>query len=630
MTHTPTPAEPRHDRRLAALSLGALGVVFGDIGTSPLYAFKEAFSGEHALPLSEANVFGVLSMIFWAVMLIVSVKYVTFVLRFDNKGEGGVLALLALASNLFRKNRKLSNVATVIAVFAASLFYGDAVITPAITVLSAVEGISVATPALAHWVVPIAMAILIGVFALQPRGTGKIGRLFGPITTVWFLTIGTLGIMSIVQTPTILHALNPAHALGFAMHSPGLTFIALGSVFLALTGGEALYADMGHFGLKPIRISWFGLVLPALMLNYLGQGALVLRNPAAVKNPFYLLAPPEWLIPLVVMATIAAVIASQATISGAFSVTQQASRLGFLPRVPVTHTSETERGQIYIGQLNWLMLVVVLLLVMGFGSSSHLAAAYGIAVSATMALETALIALVVVVIGKRTRLPMLAVLLVVFVVELLFLASNTTKILAGGWFPLLCGLAIFTLLTTWKRGSDVLSASAAAKQVLLKGFCEHLSSITRVPGTAVFFSANREVVPTTLLHNLKHNKILHERVLFLTVTTQDVPKVADDERVEIEMLVPHSVYQVIVHYGFMEDPDAMHVLKLLAARGLRMALNDTTFFLGKSTIARAERHGLFTWRRELFRHMQRNAPSAAEYFNLPPDRVVELGTQLRL
>ncbi len=618
------------DRKLAALSLGALGVVFGDIGTSPLYAFKEAFGGAHGLPLSEANVFGVLSMIFWSVMLVVSVKYVLFVLRFDNKGEGGVLALLALASQLFRKNRRLSGVATVIAIFAASLFYGDAVITPAISVLSAVEGISVATPALERWVVPATLVIIIGLFALQPYGTGKIGRLFGPVTMVWFFIIGGLGVMSILATPAILKALDPAYALRFAVLSPVLAFIALGSVFLALTGGEALYADMGHFGRTPIRLGWFGLVLPALMLNYLGQGALVLRNPAAVINPFYLLAPSEFLIPLVVLATIATVIASQATISGAFSVTQQASRMGYLPRVPVTHTSETERGQIYIGRLNGLMLVIVVLLVLGFGSSTRLAAAYGIAVSATMALETALVALVVFAMARRTRLPMLAVLAVVFTAELLFLASNTTKISAGGWFPILCGLAIFTLLTTWKRGAELLTANAAGKQVPLKGFCEHLSSVTRVPGTAVFFSANAQSVPTTLLHNLKHNKVLHERVVFLTLTTEDVPKVADDERLEVEMLVPQSIYQVVAGYGFMEDPDAMHILKLLAQRGLRLEVNETTFFLGKSTIARAEQRGLFTWRRELFRRMQRNAPAAAEYFNLPPDRVIELGTQLKL
>ena len=630
MYQKPSRGNAGHDRKLAALSLGALGVVFGDIGTSPLYAFKEAFGGAHALPLNEANVFGVLSLIFWAVMLIVSVKYVSFVLRFDNNGEGGVLALLALASRLFRKNRKLSGAATVIAVFAASLFYGDAVITPAISVLSAVEGISVVTPALERWIVPVTIAIIIGVFALQPYGTGKIGRLFGPITLIWFFVIGALGVMSIMATPAILGALDPSYAVRFAVNSPGLTFIALGSVFLALTGGEALYADMGHFGRKPIRIAWFGLVLPSLMLNYLGQGALVLRDPAALKNPFYLLAPPELLLPLVALATIATVIASQATISGAFSVTQQASRLGYLPRVPVTYTSETERGQIYIGQLNWLMLVIVVLLVLGFGSSSHLAAAYGIAVSATMALETALVALVVIAMGGRAKVLLLGILLVVFLAELLFFASNTTKIAAGGWFPILCGLAIFTLLTTWKRGVEVLTADAAAKNVPLKGFCEHLSSVTRVPGTAVFFSSNTQAVPTTLLHNLKHNKVMHERVIFLTMTTEDVPQVDDDERIEVDMLVPQSVYQVIVRYGFMEDPDAMHVLKLLGLRGLRLEIDETTFFLGKSTIARAEHRGLFTWRREVFRWMQRNAPSAVAYFNLPPDRVIELGTQLKL
>jgi KUP system potassium uptake protein len=630
MLHSGMSGPMTRDRRLAALSLGALGVVFGDIGTSPLYAFKEAFGGAHPLPLHEANVFGILSLIFWAVMLIVSVKYLSFVLRFDNKGEGGVLALLALASQLFRKNRKLSAAATVIAVFAASLFYGDAVITPAISVLSAVEGLSVATPALERWVVPSTIVIIIGLFALQPYGTGKIGRLFGPVTLIWFCVIGALGVMSILQTPAVLRSLDPGYALHFALQSPGLAFIALGAVFLALTGGEALYADMGHFGRKPIRIAWFGLVLPALMLNYLGQGALVLRNPAAVKNPFYLLAPTEWLLPLVALATMATVIASQATISGAFSVTQQASRLGYLPRVPVTHTSETERGQIYIGRLNWLMLVIVVLLVIGFGSSSHLAAAYGIAVSATMALETALVALVVIAMGGRLRILALGVLLVVFLVELLFFASNTTKIAAGGWFPILCGLIIFTLLTTWKRGTDVLTAASAVKNVPLKGFCEHLESVTRVPGTAVFFSASTEVVPATLLHNLKHNKVMHERVIFLTMTTEDVPQVGDEERIDVTMLVPQSIYQVVVRYGFMEDPDAMHVLKLLAQRGLRLEIAETTFFLGKSTIARAEHRGLFTWRREVFRWMQRNAPSAAEYFKLPPDRVIELGTQLRL
>jgi len=617
-------------QRLAALTLGAVGVVFGDIGTSPLYAFKEAFAGAHPLPLSEVNVLGVLSLIFWAVMLIVSVKYVSFVLRFDNRGEGGVLALLAYAMRLFRGNPRLQWTAAVIAVFAASLFYGDAVITPAISVLSAVEGLAVATPALEPWVVPVTLGILIGLFAIQRHGTGRVGKLFGPITVAWFVTIGGLGIASIVQTPEIVRALEPNYAVAFAAASPGLAFLALGAVFLTLTGGEALYADMGHFGRLPIRVAWFGLVLPALMLNYLGQGALVLRDPAAVKNPFYLLAPPELLLPLVALATAATVIASQAVIAGAFSVTQQASRLGYLPRTPVTHTSETERGQIYIGRLNWTMLVVVVLLVIGFGSSSDLAAAYGIAVSGTMALETSLVALVVFALAGRLRVPLLAMLAVIGAVELAFLASNATKIMAGGWFPLLCGLVVFTLLTTWKRATDYLNSGAARRKVPIEGFFEHLGEVATVPGTAVFFSADPDTVPVTLLHNLKHNKVLHERVVFFTIETVDVPRLPNLERTEVRVLVPKRVYQATVRYGFMEDPDAVRALGLLARHGLRFERDETTFFLGKSTIARAERPGLFTWRRELFRWMQRNSPGAVEYFRLPPDRVIELGTQVTL
>ena len=626
-------AAPRHDardRRIAALALGALGVVFGDIGTSPLYAFKEAFGGAHPLPLNEANVLGVLSLIFWAVMLIVSLKYVSFVLRFDNKGEGGVLALLVLASQLFRKNHRLSQLAIIIAVFAASLFYGDAVITPAISVLSAVEGLSVVAPALDRWVVPVTIVIIVGLFSLQARGAGRIGRLFGPITLVWFVAIGGLGTASILAAPGVLRALDPSYAAGFAIAAPGLAFLSLGAVFLTVTGGEALYADMGHFGRRPIRIAWFGLVLPALMLNYLGQGALVLRNPEAVKNPFYLLAPPELLLPLIALATAATVIASQATVSGAFSVTQQASRLGYLPRIPVTHTSETERGQIYIGRLNWIMLVIVVLLVLEFRTSSNLAAAYGIAVSGTMALETSLVALVVFALAGRARWLVLGILLVVFLAELTFLASNATKIAAGGWFPLLCGLVVFTLLTTWKRAIDTLNADALRKHVPIEGFFERLGEVATVPGTAVFFSSNTQAVPTTLMHNLKHNKVLHERVVFFTMTTEDVPRMDDEERIEVTVLVPGRAYQIIVRYGFMENPDAMHAMRLLGQRGLRFEMSETTFFLGKSSIARAEHRGLFTWRREVFRWMQRNSPSAAEYFKLPPDRVIELGTQLRL
>jgi len=616
--------------RLGALTLGAIGVVFGDIGTSPLYAFKEAFSGSHPLPLTEVNVFGVLSLIFWAVTLIVSVKYVSFVLRFDNKGEGGVLALLAFAMRIFRGNPRLQWTAAVIAVFAASLFYGDAVITPAISVLSAVEGLAVATPALDPWVVPVTLGILIGLFALQSRGTGRVGSLFGPITVLWFLAIGALGLASIAQTPSVVRALDPSYAVAFVGASPGLAFLALGAVFLTLTGAEALYADMGHFGPLPIRVAWFGLVLPALMLNYLGQGALVLRDPEAVKNPFYLLAPSELLLPLVALATAATVIASQAVISGAFSVTQQASRLGYLPRIPITHTSETERGQIYIGRLNWVMLALVGLLVLAFGSSSNLAAAYGVAVSGTMVLTTTLVALVVYALGGRTKVPVLAMLAVIGLAEVAFLASNATKILDGGWFPLLCGLVIFTLLTTWKRATDYLNSGAARRKVPIQGFFEHLGEVATVPGTAVFFSADPDSVPTTLLHNLKHNKVLHERVVFFTIETADVPRLPNDERTDVHVIVHKRVYQATVRYGFMEDPDAMRALALLSRHGLRFERDETTFFLGKSTIARAERPGLFTWRRELFRWMQRNSPSAVEYFKLPPDRVIELGTQLTL
>jgi KUP system potassium uptake protein len=616
--------------RIGALTLGALGVVFGDIGTSPLYAFKEAFAGAHPLPITQSHIYGVLSLIFWSVMLIVSLKYVVFVLRFDNKGEGGVLALLAFAQRLFRTNPRLRWTVSVIAVFAASLFYGDAVITPAISVLSAVEGLSVATPAFEKWVVPLTLGIIVGLFAIQSHGTGKVGKLFGPITVVWFITLAALGLASIAKTPEIVAALDPSHAVAFAYRSPGLAFLALGAVFLTLTGGEALYADMGHFGPLPIRVGWFGLALPALMLNYLGQGALVLRDPDAVKNPFYLLAPPELVLPLVALATAATVIASQATISGAFSVTQQASRLGYLPRIPVTHTSETERGQIYIGRLNWLLLVLVVLLVVGFGSSSNLAAAYGIAVSATMALETALVAIVVFALPGRLKGVVLAMLGLIAAIELTFFASNATKILAGGWFPILCGLAIFTLLSTWKRGTDILNDHAAQKKTSIAGFFEHLGDVATVPGTAVFLSADTDVVPTTMLHNLKHNKVVHERVVFLTLATADVPRVPDAERTEVHVLVPKRAYQATVAYGFMEEPDVPRALALLARHGLRFARDETTFFLGKSTIARAERPGLFTWRRGLFRWMQRNSPSAVEYYNLPPDRVIELGTQLTL
>ena len=616
---------------LTVLSLAALGVVYGDIGTSPLYAFKEALTGAHGLPFTETNVLAVLSMMFWSITLIVSLKYVSIVLRFDNGGEGGILALLALATRLTRARPRLAWTAAMLGIFGASLFYGDAIITPAISVLSAVEGLSVATPAFEHWIVPITIAILVGLFVIQAHGTGTLGKLFGPVMVVWFLTLAALGAVSIAHTPGVLAALDPRYALSFAWRSPGLSFLVLGAVFLALTGAEALYADMGHFGAKPIRLAWFGLVFPALMINYFGQGALVLRDHAAIKNPFYLLAPQELLMPLVLLATVATVIASQATISGAFSVTQQATRLGYLPRVPTRHTSETERGQIYVPQLSWTMLMLVILLVLGFKTSSAIASAYGIAVSGTMVLTTALITVVAVSARKRPNPLFLLVLALVGSLEFIFFAANTTKIADGGWFPLLCGLALFILLTTWKRAETILTAHERSKRVPLDAFPTLCSAdIPRVPGTAVYLSPDPGSVPTVLLHNLKHNKVLHQRIVFLTIVNEDLPYVADFERTEVQVIERGHVYQAMLHYGFMEQPDVPKGLKLLERHGLKFDMMDTTFFLGKATLARADKPGLFTWRRDLFRWMQRNSPATAEYFKLQPDRVIELGTRVTL
>ncbi|HET7766299.1 MAG TPA: potassium transporter Kup [Burkholderiales bacterium] len=623
--------KPNGKSRWPALTLAALGVVYGDIGTSPLYAFKEAFNGEHGLPLDRPGVFAVLSLIFWSLMLIVSLKYVTMMLRFDNRGEGGILALLALASARVREHPRLFWTVATCGIFGASLFYGDALLTPAISVLSAVEGISVATPALDKWVVPVTVGILIGLFSIQFRGTGVVGKLFGPCMVLWFAALSALGGLSIAQTPEVLASLDPRHALGFAWQHPALAFFVLGAVFLAMTGAEALYADMGHFGANPIRFAWFGLVFPALMINYMGQGALVLRDPAAIKNPFYFLAPPDLLFPLVVLATAATVIASQATISGAFSMTQQATRLGYLPRIPVRHTSESERGQIYIGHVNWTMLVLVALLVLAFKSSSAIASAYGVAVSGTMVLTTVLIGVVAYMSRSRSRPFVLAAIAAIGTVEAVFFAANAMKFADGGWFPLACGVAIFTLLTTWKRAEGVVTAREGKIRVPVDAFPRMLGpDVPRVAGTAIYLSPDSGAVPPVLLHNLKHNKVLHERVVFLTIVDAEVPRVPDAERTDVRVLERGRLYQALLTYGFMEEPDVQHGLKLLERHGLRFEPMQTTFFLGRATIARAERPGLFTWRRELFRWMQRNSPATAEYFNLVPERVVELGTRVTI
>jgi KUP system potassium uptake protein len=616
-------------QRLPPLVLAALGVVFGDIGTSPLYAFKEAFAQPHGLPLTPDKIFPVLSMMVWAVTVIVSIKYVVVMLRFDNRGEGGVLALLSNVLALARDRPRLSWSIGVLGIFAASLFYGDAVITPAISVLSAVEGITVAAPGLAAFVVPVALVILIALFMLQRSGTARVGALFGPVMVLWFGVLATLGVASIVQTPEILGALDPRHALRFVVEHPDWTFVALSAVFLTMTGAEALYADLGHFGARPIRYGWFLLVFPCLMLNYFGQAALVLRDPGAVRNPFFLLAPDALLVPLVLLATLATVIASQATISGAFSVTQQASRLNYLPRLKVLYTSDTSRGQIYIPVVNWLLLVAVLLLVLTFRSSSNLAAAYGVAVSGDLLIGSVLlVATVLLMPARRVKLLLLPLLALFLTLEVGFFAANVSKIAEGGWFPLMVASVMFTVLTTWRRGMEIMRArKEALPRVSSDELDLDLSDIPRVPGAAVFFSSTRSGYPGSFLHNLKHNKVVHEQTVFLTVEFDDVPRVPDDERVELQH-GKSGVKRLVAHFGYREDPDIGRVLKLARRKGLSLDMDDTSFFTSKPVIVSVSQRGPFAWRRSLFGWMMQNSPSAASYFRLPPNRVIELGSQV--
>lgn len=616
----------------AALTLAALGVVYGDIGTSPLYAFKEAFSGPHAMALNQQNVLAALSAVFWAVTCIISVKYVWLVLRFDNDGEGGVLALTALTHRLAERQRASTRMLAIIAtlgVFAAALFYGDALITPAISVLSAVEGLGVATPHFEKFVVPITIGVLIALFSIQRFGTGRVGALFGPITCLWFLVIGVLGLQSIIETPVVLQALNPLYAIDFAIGQPGKMFVLLAAVFLALTGGEALYADMGHFGARAVRIAWFGLVCPALMLNYFGQGALVLRDPAAIKNPFYLLAPDSLLLALVVLATAATVIASQATISGAFSITQQASRLGYLPRIGVRHTSDRERGQIYVGSVNWIMLLGVLLLVLEFRSSSALAAAYGIAVSGTMIITSILVAIVLLLTAGRSRLPLLALLALFVVLESGFLASNLSKVADGGWFPLLFGSAVFLLLMTWKKGSSLVARQRSAIDLPVQGIAASvLQGIPRVPGTAVYLASDRNLVPSALFHNLKHYHVLHEHLILVHVRTEEVPYVEAGGRLQLDRSEP-GLLRIDVRFGFREEPDLPAALASAASQGVGIDPMTTTYFIARSVVQDGPGE-LSAWRCALYAWMTRQAEGAAAYFRLPPNRVVELGTQVLL
>lgn len=617
-------------RKLGALALGALGVVYGDIGTSPLYAFKEAFAPAHGLAPTHANVLAALSALFWAVTLIVSIKYVWLVLRFDNKGEGGVLALQALAHRHARRTMpQWSKAVAIIGVFAAALFYGDAMITPAISVLSAVEGMEVAAPHLDHLVIPITLAILASLFLIQSFGTAQVGRLFGPITLLWFLSLGALGIASIIQTPDVLQALNPWYALKFTLHHPVAAFILLSAVFLALTGGEALYADMGHFGARPIRLAWFGLVSPALLLNYFGQGALVMREPEAAANPFYLLAPDALLIPLVMLATAATVIASQATITGAYSITLQAIRLGYLPRIRFHHTSDTERGQVYVSSVNWLMLLGVVVLVLGFGSSSALAAAYGIAVSGTMIITSVLILVVARARpNQRLRRLIMTVVLVSIVFEVMFFASNLVKIGHGGWFPVLFGIGVFVLLTTWKRGSELVAEHRKKINMTIRQFVANpRTDVPRVAGTAIYLASNPNLVPSRLFYNIRHYKVMHEQLIFLHVDNEEVPYIAEDERLRVVGLA-QGLYTVSVRFGFRESPDLSAALSLTTRYQLEIP-PDATFFVARTAIIDCE-GVLPRWRCLLFGWMTRQSESAATYFNLPAEQVVEIGTQVML
>lgn len=620
-----------HNNRLAALTLGAIGVVYGDIGTSPLYAIRECFTGSHSVPPTPANILGVISLIFWSLILMISIKYVIFVMRADNRGEGGILALLALVRRQLPPGTKQRTIAIMIGVFGATLFYGDGMITPAISVLSAVEGLHMATPVLEAYVVPITVVILIGLFLVQVKGTAKVGAWFGPIMVLWFATLAVLGVVNAARAPQVLAAFSPWYAIEFFALNQWHGFLVLGAVFLVMTGGEALYADMGHFGKRPIRAAWFMLVLPAILLNYLGQGALLLSDPDAVQNPFYRLTPSWGLYPMVALATLATVIASQAVISGVFSLTRQAIQLGYCPRLNIVHTSEAEIGQIYIPAANWGLLVSVVGLVLAFHTSSNLAAAYGVAVVITMAVTTLLVLVV-----ARTRwgwgwFRCALVFTVFLVVEMAFLSANVLKIFEGGWFPLLMGGLLYILMVTWRQGRKLLAARLREEAMPMDTFVERLAnrSILRVPGTAVFLTSNPDGVPNTLLHNLRHNKVLHERVILLTLVTEEIPRVADRDRVEIHDL-GHHFHRVIGHYGFAENPKVPHILELCSREDLEFNLMDTTFFLGRETLIPTPRPGMALWRETLFAAMSRNAARAMDFFRIPHNRVVELGTRVEL
>lgn len=632
MNSSVTESSGHNKAGLPALALAALGVVYGDIGTSPLYTMKEVFSvSHHPVPLTHDNIFGILSLIVWSLIMVVSVKYVAFVMRADNRGEGGIMALLALANRAVSGDLRKQGAIMMIGILGACMFYADGMITPAISVLSAVEGLEVAAHSLHSAIVPITLAVIALLFWMQSKGTAVVGAFFGPVMLLWFSTLAVLGIINILHEPLVLQALNPAYGFQFFMANPWLAFITLGSVVLAVTGGEALYADMGHFGRRPIRLAWFGFVLPALVINYFGQGALILHNADAIKNPFYLLAPEWMLYPLIVLATLATVIASQAVISGAFSVSRQALQLGFLPRMQILHTSEKQEGQIYMPRINWIMMAGVMALVLGFRSSGNLAAAYGIAVTGDMVITTLLAGVVFHSLWGWNWLRTGLLVGLFLIIDLAFFSANILKIPDGGWVPLLIGIIILTLMTTWKTGRSLLLNRMKDDAMELVPFISALGSYppTRVEGNAVFMTQNLHGVPHAMLHNLKHNKVLHEKVILLAVRIEDIPYVTQENRVHVEKL-PHEFYRVSVHYGFMDDPDLPRDLELCAAQGLELDTMDTSFFIGKEALITERNAEMAYWRKKLFIGMFRNAESATSYFRLPPNRVVELGAQVTI
>jgi KUP system potassium uptake protein len=615
-----------------SLTLAALGIVFGDIGTSPLYAVREAFHGAHGLLATSENILGVLSLILWSLIVVISLKYLLFVMRADNRGEGGVLALAALAAPpRFVSKHLWSRILLYCGLFGSALLFGDGVITPAITVLGAIEGLEVATPFFSQFVIPITLVILIFLFFQQRHGTAKIGAIFGPVILVWFLTLAVLGICGIIDNPFVLAALNPLYAFYFFELRGTDGFLVLGAVFLVVTGGEALYADMGHFGRSPIQRGWFFVALPGLVLNYFGQGALLLKNPSAAINPFYQLAPSWALYPLVILATAAAVIASQALISGVFSLVRQAIQLGYSPRIRIIHTSSEEIGQIYIPQINWVLLVMTCWIVIEFGSSTALASAYGIAVSTTMVITTILACSVAYQWWRWSWTKTAAVLLIFLSIDVVFLTANFSKITDGGWVPLVMGVVVYTMMTTWRRGRQILMLRLKEKSI---PFSEFLNKIqcelpVRASGIAVFMTGDPEGTPPALLHNLKHNRVLHQRNVLLTILTEDVPHIYQDSRVEIEQL-NESFYRVSAFYGFMETPDICQIFDACNAKGINLPIEQITFFLGRETLIPTKRPGMAIWREYLFAFMSRNAERATSYFNIPVDQVVEIGIQVEL